>query len=128
MATNKTLARFVAIINRALFRTDSTLGYARTLDAIVRLAEEVSHTETDESTWELGSLEGAGVSDMLAGAYWFTTHHHSGQWSPEYKAMCVIGRVFSPGCCRGPEPESSECDVYESLRSMAGFSGESEEG
>lgn len=48
------IKRLFDVVDRALFRADSKLSYSRTLEALERLATEVSKTETDCDVWSIG--------------------------------------------------------------------------
>lgn len=45
----------------------------------------------------IGEFTAAPLGDMIVGAYWALTEWHAGQSSPEYAAMCALGRIFKPG-------------------------------
>jgi hypothetical protein len=118
---------FRNIIDRSLNRRDSNLSYDRTVEAVIRLAEIVHETPTDESVWYLGehSLD---LASLIIGSYWFFSDHHGGQNSPEYRACCALATVFRPGICSGgPEPESTELDCYTSWKHKAGKPTEEED-
>lgn len=114
----KNINRFFRIVSRALFRTDSSLSYSRTLEAINRLAEVVHSTETEEDVWYIGADEGASLDSVFAGAYWFCADYHGGQNSTEYKLLSRLGKIYKSGCENEPEEESPEKDVYEALERM----------
>lgn len=120
----KNIYRFFRVVSTALFRMDSTLSYQRTLEAIERLAQEVIDTDTsdDECTvWYMGESSDATLDAVIVGAYWFLVDYHGGQDSLEYRVSCKLGEIFKPGMTSGPEPESSEKDVYEMLVLKGGF-------
>lgn len=120
----KNIYRFFRVVSAALFRMDSTLSYQRTLEAIQRLAQEVIDTDTsdDECTvWYMGESSDATLDAVIVGAYWFLSAYHDGQDSLEYRVFCKLGEIFKPGMTSGPEPESSEKDVYEMLVLKGGF-------
>ncbi len=114
----RNIERLREVVAKAITRTDSTLDYARTVQAIERLANVVRDTETDTDVWYLGEFC-CPLDSILVGAYWHLTEWHGGQWSDTYRAMCAVGDVYSPGMESGPEPESCENDVYEQLAMMA---------
>jgi len=116
MAT-KTIERYLCIATNAISRTDSTLGYERTIEAIIKLAEVVHSSETDEGTWEL-EANGIVLGSLLVGAYWHFSDYHNGQGSDGYRALSIIGQIYNPGCAKGPEPETAENDIYTQLESM----------
>lgn len=105
---------FYAIMRSDIFRTD---GPAIDLPAALQtLAGAVLAADTDESTWALGEYDECDLGSLIVAAYWCLTEWHAGQASPEYAALCALGRVFRPGpCSSGPEPESCEADAYEML-------------
>lgn len=110
----RNIERLFNVVNRALFRS-TTLNYQRTLEAIERLAQEILDTETDETVWYIGEFGVCTLDTLLVGAYWFLTDYHAGQASLEYRVFSRLGEIFSPGMTDGPEPETSEVDVYEAL-------------
>lgn len=114
----RNIERLRGVVAKAITQTNSTLDYSRTVAAIERLANVVSETETDENVWYLGEFC-CPLDSILVGAYWHLTEWHGGQWSDTYRALCAVGEIFQPGCTSGPEPESSETDVYEQLAVMA---------
>lgn len=105
------------VVSRSLFRTDSSLGYARTLTAFDRLCDEVMSTETDEGTWSLGECEDCDLGSLIAGAYWWMCDNHGGQNSPEYATQCNLGRIFSPGMSE-LDADSSEQTAYDALDAL----------
>jgi hypothetical protein len=111
----RNIERLFDVVDRALFRRDSTLSYQRTLEAIRRLTQEVLHTETDESVWWIGESGECTLDTLIAGSFWFLSDYHAGQFSLEYSVLCQLGDVFKPGMTSGPEPGSSEVAVYEML-------------
>ncbi len=72
----RNIERLFDVVNRALFRTDSKLGYQRTLEAIERLTREVLKTDTDESVWAIGECGEASLDSVIVGAYWFASDNH----------------------------------------------------
>ena len=101
-----------AIMRSAVFRTDGKpIDLSRALSLLARAV----HThETDESIWSsLGDGEECALGDLIVGAYWAMTDWHAGQSSPEYAALCALGRIYSPGYSSGPESDSGEVIAYE---------------
>ena len=117
----RTINRYFKVISKSLFRIDGKLSYARTLEAIIKLAQEVHSTDTDETVWSIGEFTECTLDSLIIGAYWFMCDYHGGQNSPEYLALSVLGQVFKPGCSSGPEDESTEKDVYEQLVAKSGY-------
>lgn len=35
--------------------------------------------------------------EQVVPVYYWLEHHHAGQWSWEYEALCRLGKVFRPG-------------------------------
>lgn len=110
MNSEKTKVLFETMLV-ALFRQGSELSYVQMVEKIRELAHSVkANTESD---YYLGQFEEATLDTLLIGSFWFFVDYHGGQDSPEYSAQCAIGQVFNPGMTSGPEPETSEVDVYE---------------
>lgn len=116
----RNIKRLYDVVDRALFRADSKLSYSRTLEALERLATEVSKTETDCDVWSIGECGNATLDSLIVGAYWFLGDYHGGQGSAEYRVLCGLGSIFSPGWTSGPEDDSVEKCVYEALESKRG--------
>lgn len=116
------IVRIHGIIERSLFTIEPPLGYKKTMKAIEILAKLVHNYEgDDEKLWYIGESGHCTVSDLLPGAFWFFVDYHGGQSSDEYRTQCVINEVFSPGMSTGPEPDSSEADVYAALQDISGY-------
>ena len=116
----RNIKRLYDVVDRALFRADSKLSYARTLEALERLAIEVHATETDCDVWSIGEFGNATLDSLIVGAYWFLGDYHGGQGSAEYRVLSGLGSIYSPGMTEGPEEDSSEKYVYEALESKRG--------
>lgn len=86
---------------------------------IIELCNVINETETDESVWYIGEHTEAMLSDLLIGAFWHYTEHHTGQFSDGYGVYCAISTIFSPGMTDGPEDGSQEQDVYDQLAELA---------
>lgn len=116
-----TETHYQTIIQSSIFRIDGPeIDLA---DAIIALANAVA--DDDREGYEIDAIgeydECGGVYSMLIGAYWTMTDWYGGMHSPEYAALCAIGRVFDPGMTSGPEPESGEQIAYDMLSEyMAG--------
>lgn len=111
----KNINRFFRVVSKSLFRIDGTLSYQRTLEAIQRLCQEIQKVDTDEDVWYIGEFSDTTLDSLIVGAFWFMTDYHGGQNSIEYITYSALGDIFKPGMTSGPEPESSEKDVYEML-------------
>ena len=109
---HKNTIRYHRICAKFITRRDSNLGYNRWLTAITKLAEQV--LLDDDCQWDSDQFD-IDLRSLIIGSYWYLTNYHSGQFSPEYQALSALGRVYSPGMMAGPEPESTEELVYQSL-------------
>ncbi len=106
-----------------------------TMREIMRHLYEVDG-DLDECLEAIGSLadwingggfapreEGTGLSwsDVLTGAWWYCVNWHDGQSSLAYEVSYRIGRVYKAGrIATGPEPDSGEEDIYDSLVLLGG--------
>ena len=110
-----------AKINRSLFFVDGKLDYDELIDELTNLANMVDDydSEDTECLWSIGEHTGARLSDLIPGAYWHCAEWHSGQNSSVYACLSALGMVFNPGMASGPEPQTSEPDVYYALETMA---------
>lgn len=121
------LVRIHSIIDRSLFHIEPPLTYQKTMKAIETLAKLVHDYEYDtECIWYIGESRSCTLDSLLIGAYWFCVHYSGGMWSDEYRIQCVLSRVYTPGMTDGPEPETSEEDVYKALEDICGFKSEEE--
>lgn len=71
-----------------------------------------------ELLWEIETVDNYSLSDLIPAGYWFFSHYHKGQNSKSYQALCILGEIFKPGFCEGPEPGSMEEMIYQDLESM----------
>lgn len=126
-ADYKNIERLFNVVVKSLFQIDGTLSYTRTLEAIERLCAEILKTETDETVWYIGESGAATLDSVIVGSFWFMTDYHGGQDSLEYRVYSRLGEIFKPGMTSGPEPESSESDVYEQLKQKSGYVTEAED-
>ncbi len=56
--------------------------------------------------------------DLAAGVYHWAADNHGGQSSPGYMALSILSNYYTPGrMATGPEPESGESFVYDSIQS-----------
>jgi len=102
---------FDTIMQSEVFRTD---GPSIALpEALALLGEAIRGNDTDENTWSLGECLECDLGSLIVGAYWALTEWHAGQSSPEYRALSILGEIFSPGTTSGPELESAESIAYE---------------
>ena len=113
----KNIKNLQKIIARSLFRINPPLSKGRILIAIGKLADMVADSGEGENIWYLS--DDYPTADILIGAYWFCSHYHGGQRSPEYLILSKIGRVYSPAkLARGPKPDSVESDTYQNLENF----------
>jgi hypothetical protein len=125
--TKRNITRLFEIVNRSLFRINSTLDYARTMQAIIELGELISdHPGDSLDLWSIGEFGETSLDSLIVGAFWFCSDYHGGQDSIEYKCLSVLGDIFAPGFADGPEPESSEADVYSQLEAMIKHQGQTD--
>ena len=47
----------------------------------------------------------------LQAAYWWLADHHRGQFTPEYRALCAVGKIYRPGPLENGTDELST-DAY----------------
>ena len=100
--------------------------YNRLTQAIDLLARLVHDCPEDPATgdnsqvWAIGEFDAASLDSLIVGAYWHFSQWHEGQWSDSYRALFSLGTVFNPGpVATGPEPDSSEFDVFRELNNIA---------
>ena len=105
----------------ALHRIDDPLSdnYQGITDLLIRLANKLSETETDESVWWWEGRGDCSLSDLIVAAYWHYTHYHEGQNSKGYQALSALSDIYSPGMECEPEPDSSEHWIYSELNRIA---------
>ena len=85
------------VVNHNLTRIDGTMSYDRLTDSIIKLADTLADTETDEGVWYLGESGVFTLSDFIVGAYWHFSEWHGGQWSKGYQALSSLTGIFNPG-------------------------------
>ena len=110
------IQRLARLVERQLFRTNGTLSYSRTLEAIAKLAIEIEYFEGDIN-WDYGI--DYSLDSLIVGAYWYCTDYHAGMGSDEYALLCQLGGIFTPNYST-LERDSSEFDVYVGLAVKAG--------
>ncbi|KAE8546182.1 hypothetical protein [Marinobacter nauticus] len=112
--------RLYNVAYRSIFTVNGRLSYDRVTDCLIKLADMLVETETDEFTFqEIGEHSEADLGALIIGAFWHYTEYHKGQDSKGYAALSSLGRIFSPGMEQGPEPDSSEYDAYRMLAELA---------
>lgn len=109
------ITRLYNVIDNSLFMVTGNLDYDRITDALIKLADTLATTETDESVWYIGECRTCCLDDLIIGAYWHYTEWHAGQYSKSYRALCALGQIFSPGMSY-PEDEN---EAYLVLNAMA---------
>jgi hypothetical protein len=91
--------------------------YEKTLKRVIKLADTIYATDTDETVWYLGEFD-YGLDGILFGTYCYASDYHGGQNSLEYAALSAVGTVFPPGMTSGVEEGSSAEMWYEGLAEM----------
>jgi hypothetical protein len=115
----KNITRLYNVAYRSIFTFTGKLSYDRVTDCLIKLANEIMETDTDESLWGIAEFDEAGLDGLVIGAYWHFTQWHTGMSSKGYRALCELGRVYSPGMETGPETETREHCAYVMLEEMA---------
>lgn len=93
--------------------SDSNISYTQILESIEELATEIINTDTDEDVWYIEN--DITLDSLIVGSYWFLADYHGGQDSLEYRVLSALGNIYKPGMSDGPEPDSSEELVYNTL-------------
>jgi hypothetical protein len=106
-------------IEKTLFNRNPPLTYAKTVKALDLMARLIADYDGDNDDWIYIGEYTCDMSTMLVAAYWHLSHWHSGQWSDEYRALCMIGQIFKPGMTSEPSRGDSEYDCYKGLDAMA---------
>ena len=75
------------------------------VDKFIALASEIDKCEESTCFSDVDSL-----ADLIEGAYFHFMDWHAGQWSQEYQALCIIGRIFKPG-----HNQNEPCDEHGKL-------------
>ena len=57
------------------------------------------------------------LGSLAIGAFWWAADNHNGQNSLGYEALSILGRIYNPKTTVGPETDSLEEYVYNSIRS-----------
>ena len=100
MATLHSIKRLYRVIDNSVFCTTGRLDYDRVTDAVITLADAVHYfpiSDDGYELWDIGEFGTCTLSDFIVGAYWHYTESHGGQCSKGYRALCALGRVFTPG-------------------------------
>lgn len=111
-ATKRTIEAFDRIMSSDMWRLDGEpIDFCA---ALMELAEAVEAEPEDSDSWlYLGDCGECALCDFIPGTYWALTEWHGGQNSPEYAAMCALGRIFSPGMSGLDRDNSGELAAYE---------------
>lgn len=80
--------------------------------AFVDLVEAIE--KEPETDWSIGEFTECCLDDLIMGAYWFFADYHAGQYSTQYAALCVLGRIFKPNFS-SLDQDAPEGDVYRML-------------
>lgn len=117
----RNINRLYGVAYNSIFTINGRLSYDRVTDCLIKLADMLAETETEEFTFqEIGEYSEADLGALIVGAFWHYTEYHKGQDSKEYAALSSLGRIFSPGMEQGPEKGTGEYSVYEMLHQLAG--------
>lgn len=116
----KNIERLYNVAYRSIFTTTAGLNYDRVTDCLIKLAETLAETETDETVWYIGEHNESALCGLIIGAFWHYTEFHKGQNSKEYVALSSLGRIYSPGMEAGPEQGTGEYSAYCMLNELAG--------
>jgi|GEM_PF-7124422 len=109
----KNIKRLYRLLDLSVFHFDGTLDYGRITTGITLLANLLDgHDEID---WGIGEFDNVSLDEFIVGAYWHYADYNNGQWSPEYAALCALGKIFKPGMSSADENSS----VYLTLADMA---------
>ena len=91
------IKRLYDITHHNIGTINGTMAYDRITDTLIRLADVLCDSDTDESTWSIGEEGLFSLDDLIVGAYWHYVEWHSGQSSKGYAAISALGQVFHPG-------------------------------
>ena len=113
-----------SVIESNLFHRnpEPRLSYSRlthAIDLLSRIVADCPKSDDGFEVWAIGEAGSCTVDSLIVGAYWHFTEWHSGQSSDGYRALSNLGDVFSPGMTSGPEPDTTENDVYLALDAIA---------
>jgi hypothetical protein len=116
----RNIERLYNVAYASIFTFTGKLSYDRVTDCLIKLANEIMETDTDESLWwGIGEFDEAGLDGLIIGAYWHYSEWHGGQSSKGYAALSALGRIYWPNMETGPEPDTGEHCAYEMLNLMA---------
>lgn len=68
------------------------LTYDQIVETFINLALEIDKSTSGHCFSDVESL-----ADLIEAGYFHFMDWHAGQWSQEYQALCIIGRIFQPG-------------------------------
>ena len=109
------IKQLYAIAHHNIGTINGTMNYDRVTDTLIKLANVLSDSDTDESTWYIGENGYFSLSGLIVGAYWHYTEWHGGQFSKGYAALSALGQVFQPGM----EMPDDENIAYQLLNELA---------
>jgi hypothetical protein len=110
-----TIEKLYNIAHHNIGTINGTMDYNRITDTLIKLANVLADSDTDESTWWIGEGGYFSLSDLIVGAYWHYTEWHGGQSSKGYAALSALGQVFNPGM----EMPDDENLAYQLLNELA---------
>lgn len=117
----KNIQRLYSVAYNTIATINGRLSYERVTDCLIKLADMVAEKETPEFfLQETGEFKEFALDSLLIGAYWHYEQWHGGQSSKGYRALCAIGRIYSPGMESGPEQGTGERIAFEQLHKLAG--------
>lgn len=124
MATISSIKRLNGVIGNSLFLISGDIGYSRTTDAIIAIANAINDYKGDTEDWcYIGESSHCCLSDLIVGAYWHYTEWHEGMTSKTYAALCALGEIYSTGMTSidsEREDGSNAVFAYDMLEDMAG--------
>ena len=107
---NEIIGAFNRIMTSDMFRVN---GPAIDLPEAVEALVDAVENEDDEAWYSLGECLECTLPNLIGGLYWSFSEWHGGQFSPEYRALSALGRIYDPGMTDGPENGSGEEVAYE---------------
>jgi hypothetical protein len=105
---------FGLILNSALFRLN---GPAIDIpQACLALVSAIEAEDPESDAWlSWGECHETSAPDFIVGAYWALSEWHGGQSSPEYAALCALGRIYRPGYESTPTEDDPAFAAYDAV-------------
>ncbi len=83
---------------------------------LIALVNAIKAEPDDDDSWlYYGEGGECSLCDFIPGAYWALTELHAGQFSDSYRAMCALGRIFSPGMSSLDDDNCGEKAAYDAV-------------